>query len=112
MKIERGGSCNTSNIIYAAECRKHRKLCIGQSKNQVNRGFCGHIKKLISDTSDSDVGGTNLKKDQQDLKASFKIFASSLHLILFLLYEYNAMPRPIFSQCTYYIYCSVSASFQ
>ena len=27
------------------------------------------------------VNRTNLKKDQQDLKASFKIFASSLHLI-------------------------------
>ena len=27
------------------------------------------------------VNKTNLKKDQEDLKASFKIFASSLHLI-------------------------------
>ena len=65
MKIERGGSCNTSNIIYATECRKHRKLYIGQSKNQVNRRFCGHrsdIKKLISNTSGGDVGGTELSE--------------------------------------------------
>ena len=27
------------------------------------------------------VNSTNLKKDQRDLKASFKIFVSSLHLI-------------------------------
>ena len=63
MKIERGGSCKTSNIIYAAECGKHKKLYIGQSKNQVNSRFCGHrsdIKKLTSNTSDSDFGGTEL----------------------------------------------------
>ena len=61
MGMERGGSCNASNIIYAAECRKHKKLYIDQSKNQINRRFCGHrsdIKKLISNTSDGDVGGT------------------------------------------------------
>ena len=67
MKIERGGSCNTSNIIliYAAECRKHKKLYIGQSKNQVNRRFCGHrsdIKKLISNTSGGDIGETELSE--------------------------------------------------
>ena len=53
------------NIIYAAECRKHKKMYIGQSKNQVNRRFCGHrsdIKKLISNTSDGDVGGTELSE--------------------------------------------------
>ena len=63
MKIEHGRSCNTSNIIYAAECRKPKKLYIGQSKNQVNGRFCGHrsdMKKLISNTSDGDVGGIEL----------------------------------------------------
>ena len=62
MKTERGESCNTNNIIYAAECGKHKKLYIGQSKNQVNRRFCGHrpdIKKL---TSDGDDGGTELSE--------------------------------------------------
>ena len=65
MKIEQGGSCNTRNIIYAAECKKHKKLHIGQSKNQVNRRFCGYrcdIKKLISDTSDGEVRGTELSE--------------------------------------------------
>ena len=55
--------CNTGDIIYAAECKKRKKLYIGQSKNQVNRRFCGHrsdIKKLISNTSDGEVGGTEL----------------------------------------------------
>ena len=65
MEIEGSGSCNTSNIIYAAECMKHKKLYISQSKNQVNRRFCGHrsdIKKLISNTSDGDVRGTELSE--------------------------------------------------
>ena len=65
MKIERGGSCNSSDTIYAAECRKHKKLYIGQSKNQVDRRFFGHrsnIKKLISSTSNGDVRGTELSE--------------------------------------------------
>ena len=54
MKIERGGSCNTNNIIYAAECRKHRKLNIGSHRSD--------IKKLISKTCDGDVKGTELSE--------------------------------------------------
>ena len=30
------------NIIYAAECVRHKKIYIGQSKNQLNKRFCGH----------------------------------------------------------------------
>ena len=63
MEIEYGRFCNTSNIMYAVECGKHAKLYNGQSKDQVNRRFCGHrsdIKKLISNTSDHDIVGTEL----------------------------------------------------
>ena len=48
-EIKHGGTCRTKKIIYAAECRKHKKLYIGQGKCQLNKRFCGHrfdIKKI------------------------------------------------------------------
>ena len=64
-EIKHGGTCQTKNIIYAAECRKHKKLYIGQSKCQLNKRFCGHrfdIKKISTQPLYKDVGGTELSE--------------------------------------------------
>ena len=64
-EIKHGGTCRTKNIIYAAECRKHKKLYIGQGKCQLNKRFCGHrfdIKKISTKPLNKDVGGTELSE--------------------------------------------------
>ena len=65
-EIKHGGTCRTKNIIYAAECRKHKKLYIGQSKCQLNKRFCGHrfdIKKISTKPFNKDAGGTELSEN-------------------------------------------------
>ena len=64
-EIKHGGTCRTINIIYAAECRKHKKLYIGQSKCQLNKRLSGHrfdIKKISTEALNKDVGGTELSE--------------------------------------------------
>ena len=61
--ILQGGTCRTKNIIYAAECVRHKKIYIGQSKNQLNKRFCGHrydIIKALNNPNSTDIGGTEL----------------------------------------------------
>ena len=41
-EIKHGGTCQTKDVIFAAECHKHKKLYIRQSKCQLNNRFCGH----------------------------------------------------------------------
>ena len=56
-------TCRTKNIIYDAECVRHKKIYIGQSKNQLNKRFCGHrydIKKALNNPNSTDIGGTEL----------------------------------------------------
>ena len=51
------------NIIYAAECVRHKKIYIGQRKNQLNKRFCGHrydIKEALNNSNSTDIGGTEL----------------------------------------------------
>ena len=64
--ISQGGTCRTKNIIYAAECVRHKKIYIGQSKTQLNKRFCGHrydIKKAVNNLNSTDIGGTELSDD-------------------------------------------------
>ena len=42
LQIKNGGTCQTKNIICLAECLKHNKIYIGQTKNQANRRICIH----------------------------------------------------------------------
>ena len=63
--ILQGETCRTKNIIYAAECVRHKKIYIGQSKNQLNKRFCGHrydIKKVLNNPNSTDIGGTELSE--------------------------------------------------
>ena len=71
-------TCKRKNIIYAAECHKHKKLYIRQSKCQLNVRFCGHrfdMKKISTKPLNKDAGRTELSEyfsasphSQSDLK--------------------------------------------
>ena len=64
--ILQGGTYRTKNIIYAAECVRHKKIHIGQSKNQLNKRFCCHrydIKMALNNPNSTDIGGTELSDD-------------------------------------------------
>ena len=68
-EIKYCGTCRTQNIIYDAECRKHKKLYIRQSKCQLNKRFCGHrfdIKMISTKSLNKDVGGTELSEHFSD----------------------------------------------
>ena len=71
LQVKNGGTCQTKNI-YSAECLKHNKIYIGQTKNQANRRFCGHrydMKKATEISFGREESGTGL----------FEHFTSSPH---------------------------------
>ena len=65
LQVKNGGTCQTKNIIYSAECLKHNKIYIGQTTNQANRRFCGHrydMKKATEISFGSEESGTELSE--------------------------------------------------
>ena len=65
LQVKNGGACQTKNIIYLAECLKHNKIYIGQTKNQANRRFCSHrydMKKATEIPFGSEESGTELSE--------------------------------------------------
>ena len=45
------------------KCVRHKKIYIGQNKNQLNKRFCGHrydIKKALNNPNSTDIGDTEL----------------------------------------------------
>ena len=56
--ILQDGTFRTKNIIYAAECGRHQKIYIGQSKNQLNKRSWSHrydINKALNNPNSTDI---------------------------------------------------------
>ena len=62
-----GGNCSTSNIVYAAECIKHKQLCVGFSNRQLHQRFNNHRSEINSGTITCE-----LVKHFHDYKCDFK----------------------------------------
>ena len=50
-----GGSPADTNIIYAAECLRHEKLYVGQTKNKLSTRFVGHRSDTIHNSDRCDL---------------------------------------------------------
>ena len=61
-----GGSCTQANVIYAAECTKHKLLYIGQTSSPLNIRFNGHRSDI-----DKNPDRCHLPKHYRENKCDF-----------------------------------------
>lgn len=51
-----GGNCSTKNVIYAAECRKHKQLYVGYTSTTLSQRFNKHRSDAKHDPDATELG--------------------------------------------------------
>ena len=77
IKLKDGGTCQTKNIIYAAICKRHKFICVGQTGESLCNRFSKHRYDIKLRPENSEIA-EHFHRDHTDGDLKVLILQSGL----------------------------------
>ena len=68
-----GGSCNSKNVIYAAECTKHKLIYVGYTPTTLSQRFNKHRSDAKNDPDATELGKHFHESDSCSFEKDLKV---------------------------------------